>query len=76
MLFNNNKNKGKNKLCMHNQESILENGTHKLLWDFEIQTDHQISARRPDLVRIKKKKKEKKRKLAELSSSLSRLTTE
>ena len=24
---------------MHNPESILE--THKLLWDFDIQTDHQ-----------------------------------
>ena len=29
---------------MHNQESAMENDTHKLLWDFEIQTDHQISA--------------------------------
>ena len=33
---------------MHNPTSVLENGTHKLLWDFEIQTEHQISARRPD----------------------------
>ena len=37
---------------MHNPESVLENETHKLLWDFEIQTDHQISARQPDLVKI------------------------
>ena len=29
-------------------ESFLENETHKLLWDFEIQTDHQIPARRPN----------------------------
>ena len=29
---------------------------HKLLWDFEIQTDHLISARRPDLIIINKKK--------------------
>ena len=42
---------------MHNQESVLENETHKLLWDFEIQTDHLISARRPDLVIINKKKR-------------------
>ena len=29
----------------------------KLLWDFEIQTYHQISARRPDLIKINKKKR-------------------
>ena len=28
--------------------------THKLLWDFDIQTDHSISARRPDLIIINK----------------------
>ena len=27
---------------------VLENEAHKLLWDFEIQADLQISARRPD----------------------------
>ena len=47
---------------MHNPESAPENETHKDLWDFEIQTDHLISARRPDLVRIEKKKKKEKRK--------------
>ena len=31
--------------------------THKLLWDFEIQTDHLISARRPDLIIINKNKR-------------------
>ena len=31
------------------------NDTHKLLWDFDIQTDHQISARRQDLTIINKK---------------------
>ena len=41
---------------MHNPEYVLENETHKLLWDFEIQTGHQISARRPDLIMINKKK--------------------
>ena len=36
--------------------------TRILLWDFSIQTDHLIPARRPDLIIInKKKKKEKKR---------------
>ena len=35
---------------MHNLKSVLENETHKVLWDFEIQTDHTFTARRPDLV--------------------------
>ena len=39
-----------NKLYMCNPESVLENETHKFLWDSEIQTDRLISARRPGLV--------------------------
>ena len=50
-----------NKWYMHNPAPVLENDTHKLLWDFNIQTDHLIPARRPDLIIIKKKKKKKKR---------------
>ena len=42
---------------MHNPESVLENEKQKLLWDFEIQTDHLISSRQPDLVIINKKKR-------------------
>ena len=34
-----------------------ENEAHKLLWGFEIQTDHHISPRRPYLVINKKKKR-------------------
>ena len=49
------------KWYMHNPESILENEMHKILWDFEIQTDHLISARRSDQVIVKKKKKKKKK---------------
>ena len=45
-----------NKWYMHNQPSVLENDTHKLLWDFDLQIDHLISARRPDLIIINKKK--------------------
>ena len=45
-----------NKWCMQNPAPVLENNMHKLLWDFDIQTDHQISARRPDLIIINKKK--------------------
>ena len=63
-----------NKWYMHNPAPILENDTHKLLWGFIIQTDHLISARRPDLIIITKKKK--KRKFAKFSTLLSRLTTE
>ena len=44
-----------NKWYMHNPAPILENDTHKLLWDFNIQTDHLIPVRRPDLIIISKK---------------------
>ena len=54
-----------NKWYMHNPAHVLENDTHKLLWDFNIQTDHLIPARRPDLIIINKKKKKKKRKRKE-----------
>ena len=37
---------------MHNLESVLENEMHKLLLDFEIQTDKLVSARRPALVMV------------------------
>ena len=39
-----------NKWYMHNPAPVLENDTHKLLWDIDIQTDHLISTRRPDLI--------------------------
>ena len=29
-------------------ESVLDNEDYKILWDFGIQTDHIIEARRPD----------------------------
>ncbi len=50
------------KWYMHNPTPVLENDTHKLLWDFDIQMDHLISAKRPDLTIISKKKKKTKRK--------------
>ena len=46
-----------NKWYMHNPAPVLENDTHKLLWDFDIHIDHLISARRPDLMIINKKRK-------------------
>ena len=46
-----------NKWYMHNPEPVVENSTHKLLWDFNIQTDHIIPARRTDLIITNKKKR-------------------
>ena len=51
---------------MHNSESVLENETYKLLWDFEIQTDPLISARRLDQKKKKKKKKKENLRNSEL----------
>ena len=41
---------------MHKQEYILEKEACKILWYFEIQTDHLTQARRSDLILINKKK--------------------
>ena len=41
---------------MHNPAPVQENNTHKLLWNFDIHTDHLISTRRPDLIIINKNK--------------------
>ena len=43
-----------NKWYIYNPASMLENDTHKLVWDFDIYTDHLISARRLDLIIINK----------------------
>ena len=42
---------------MHNPAAFLENDKHKILWDFDIQTDNLISTRRQDLIVINKNKK-------------------
>ena len=41
----------------HEPENVLENEDYKILWDFSIQTDHVIEARRPDLVVVDKKER-------------------
>ena len=46
-----------NKWYEHELESVLENEDYKILWDFSIQTDHVIEARRPDLVVVDKKER-------------------
>ena len=60
-----------NQWYMHNPAPALENDTHKLLLDFNIQTDHLTPSRKPDLIIINKK-----RESAKLSTLLSRRTTE
>ena len=44
-----------NKCYLNDPECLLENETHKLLWDFDIQTDHFVSIKRSDIVIISKK---------------------
>ena len=46
-----------NKWYVHKPKFVLENETNKILCDFEMQTNHQISARRPDLVIVNNIKK-------------------
>ena len=41
----------------HEPENVLENEIWKILWDFSIQTDHVIEARRLDLVVVDKKER-------------------
>ena len=63
------KNDHTNKWYIHNPTSLLENDTYKLHWDFDIQTDYLISARRDN-------NQQQNRELAKLWTLLSRMTTE
>ena len=38
----------------HEPQSVSENSQVKLLWDFNIYTDHVLSARQPDIVAVDK----------------------
>ena len=51
-----------NKWYVHELESIQENETQKILWNFEVQTDHLILVRRLDVLIVNKKEKKKKKK--------------
>ena len=42
------------KWYQHEPEAVVEDDHHKILWDFTIQTDREITARRPDIVAINK----------------------
>ena len=59
-----------NKRYVHNPAAVLKNVTYELQWDSDIKTDHQTSARRPDLIIIKK------REFAKALTLLSRPTIE
>ena len=39
---------------MHKQESVLENEMNKIIWDFEIQTDHPTPARKEQITPARK----------------------
>ena len=47
-------------MVWHEPESVLENEDYKILWDFSIQTDHGIEARKLDLVVVDKKERSSK----------------
>ena len=42
--------------CEHEPESAAENENFKILWDFTIQCDHMIEAKRPEIVIVDKVK--------------------
>ena len=44
-----------NKWYIHKPAFFLEKDIRKILWDFDIQMDHLITARRTDIIIIKKK---------------------
>ena len=46
-----------NKWYIQKPEPVQENETHKILYIYEIQTDHRIPASRPNLALINKKKR-------------------
>ena len=44
----------KSKWYEHHLEVVIENDSCKILWDFTVQIDHVITARRPDIIFIDK----------------------
>ena len=42
----------------HTSESVLENDSAKILWDFSIQTDHKLEHNKPDIITVDKQAKE------------------
>ena len=56
-----------NKWYLHNPATVLENDTHKILWDVDIQTDHPISTRAQHLIVINNKNKNKTCKIVDFA---------
>ena len=48
--------KVKEKRYKHKAEVVMENDECKILWDFTVQTDHEIHGRRPDVIAVQKDK--------------------
>lgn len=42
---------------MQKPEFVYENEKHKIFWDFKIQMNHPVQARRPDPIIMNKEKK-------------------
>ena len=42
----------------HNPEKVLGSREVKILWDFNVQTDHEVEARKPDIIVIDKTSRE------------------
>ena len=55
---------------MHKPESVIEDKTHKISWDFETQKDHLISAKRKYIVIIHKQTKKRPCRLEDLAISV------
>ena len=49
----------KSKWYEHQPQPVIENGSCKILWDFTVQADHFITARRPDMIFIDKEHHER-----------------
>ena len=47
----------KAKWSEHEPQAVCENEEYRILWDFSIQADHVIEARRPDMIIVEKKGK-------------------
>ena len=46
----------KEKWYEHKPEVVMDNDKCKILWDFTVQTNHEIFGRRPDIIVVKKDK--------------------
>ena len=46
----------KEKWYEHKPEVVMENDKCKILWDFRVQTDHDMYGRRPDVIVVQKDK--------------------